>query len=83
MQDLTIDFLSHFVYTTDYMARVALTEVLNLRISADELEMIDRLADAEALPRSAMIRRLIRLEHAKRYTDQKSTPKGRAKPKRK
>ena len=49
------------------MPRVPLTEVLNLRISVEELEMLDHLAEAEGLPRSSMIRQLIRWEHKKRY----------------
>lgn len=49
------------------MPRVPLTEVLNIRISVEELEMLDHLAEAEGLSRSSMIRQLVRWEHKKQY----------------
>jgi hypothetical protein len=54
------------------MVREQLTKVLNLRISPREHEMLDRLAGAVGLTMGALIRQLIRGEHAAKFGDDPS-----------
>jgi predicted DNA-binding protein len=46
------------------MVREQLTKGLNLRISPTEMEMLDALSEATGLPKGAIVRQLIRKEHA-------------------
>ena len=62
------------------MVREQLSKVLNIRIAPSELAMLDRLAEADGLPMAALIRQLVRREHAARFGEAESKP---ARPKRK
>lgn len=68
-----------FVYTSDCMVREQLTKVLNIRIAPSEHKMLDRLAGDVGLTMGALIRQLVRQEHAAKYGEGSSKP---ARPKR-
>jgi hypothetical protein len=61
------------------MVREQLSKVLNIRIAPGELAMLERLAEADGLPMAALIRQLVRREHAARFGDDLPKP---ARPKR-
>jgi len=66
------------------MVREQLTEVLNLRIAPSELAMLGRLSTDSGLPKAAILRQLVRREHAARYPGTPaSPPRATRKPKRK
>jgi hypothetical protein len=49
------------------MVQEKLNKGLNLRISPSEMTMLDELSDAIGLPKGAIVRQLIRREHAAKF----------------
>ncbi|HEU4544647.1 MAG TPA: hypothetical protein VFR23_26205 [Jiangellaceae bacterium] len=64
------------------MVRDRLTKLLTLRISPGEYDMLERLSEDTGLPMSAVVRQLIRRDHATRYGETLGRPAAAKKRKR-
>ena len=64
------------------MVREQLTKVVNLRISPSEFQMLEQLSEDTGLPMSAVVRQLVRKEHAAKYGETPEPSRAKRKPKR-